>query len=180
MGGGLGADLGFGWRAGAHAEIGLLSPLWLSGSAYYVSVSGKSQFHADVLTGISFVSWGTRWVEAGAVASGGVVAAWNSHCQMRRNEFALMVGGKVIAASQSLTALQAGIGEAFDRHRGYTRWALTGLYDPVHSSYGGQLQIGASGGLLPYPVYFGTTEGGVLGDHKAWWVTLDVGAVIEL
>ncbi|HEY3665777.1 MAG TPA: hypothetical protein VGL19_07255, partial [Polyangiaceae bacterium] len=64
-GGGLGEGVGLGWRVGTHADIGVASPLWLSGSAYYARVGGKSTGQIDVLTGLNLVSWGTRWVKAG-------------------------------------------------------------------------------------------------------------------
>jgi hypothetical protein len=99
---------------------------------------------------------------------------------MRRNELSLLAGGKFVIASESITALQAGLGESFKRDGGYTNWSLTGLYDPVHSSYGGQVQLGAAGGFLPYPVYFGTTIGGLTGDRKVWWGTIDLGAAFEI
>lgn len=179
-GGGLGSDAGFGFRVGTRADIGIASPLWLSGSAYYERVGGKSSGQIDALTGFNLVSWGTRWVNAGYAQAGGAVSVWNSHCQHRRNEFGLLVGAKLIFATQSLTALQAGFGESFRRESGFSTWSLTGLYDPAHSSYGGQLQLGAGGGFLPYPVYLGTVIGAMAGDRKNWWGTLDVGAVLEL
>jgi hypothetical protein len=179
-GGGLGEGVGLGWRVGTHADIGVASPLWLSGSAYYARVGGKSTGQIDVLTGLNLVSWGTRWVKAGYAEAGGAVSAWNSHCQHRRNEFALLLGGKLIFNTQSITALQAGFGESFQREHGFSRWSLTGLFDPAHSSYGGQIDLGAGGGFLPYPVYLGTVIGAMTGDRKNWWGTIDVGAVLAL
>jgi hypothetical protein len=178
-GGGLGSDPGFGFRVGGQVDVGVASPLWLSGAAYYASAP-EGTLHADVLTGFSFVSWGTRWVEAGAAAAGGAVTAWNSHCQMRRNELSLLAGGKLVIASESITALQAGFGESFKRDGGFTNWSLTGLYDPANTSYGGQLKLGFAGGFLPYPVYMGMVAGGMTGDRKAWWGALDLGATFEL
>ena len=179
-GGGLGNDAGFGWRVGTRADIGVASPLWLSGSAYYARVGGKSTGQIDALTGFNLVNWGTRWVSAGYAQAGGAVSVWNSHCQHRRNEIGLLVGGKLIFATHGITALQAGFGESFRREHGFSSWSLTGLYDPAHSSYGGQIQLGAGGGFLPYPVYLGTVIGAMAGDRKNWWGTLDVGAVLEL
>jgi len=179
-GGGLGSDPGFGWRVGARGDIGLLSPLWLSGSAYYARIGGKSNGQVELLTGLSLVSWGPRWVNAGVAQAGATVVAWGSHCQQRRNEFTLLAGGKLIFAAQSITALQGGFGEAFRTEGGFSHWSLTGLYDPAHPSYGGQVQIGFAGGLLPYPVYLGTVMGGMTGERKNWWGTIDVGAALEL
>ena len=178
--GGLGLDAGLGFRVGMRADIGIASPLWLSGSAYYARTGGKSTGQIDVLTGLNIVSWGPRWVKAGSASAGGVATAWNSHCQQRRNEFGLLAGGKLIFAPRGITALQAGFGESFRRERGFSTWSLTGLYDPAHSSYGGQIQLGAGGGFLPYPVYLGTTIGAMGGERKNWWGTIDLGAVFEL
>ena len=179
-GGGLGSDAGFGWRVGTRVDVGILSPLWLSGSAYYAHTGGKSSGQIDFLTGFNLVSWGTRWVNAGHAQAGGAVSVWNSHCQHRRNEFGLLVGGKLVFATQTLTAVQAGFGESFRREHGFSSWSLTALYDPAHTSYGGQIQLGAGGGFLPYPVYLGTVIGAMSGDRKNWWGTIDVGAVFEL
>ncbi len=180
IGSGLGGEIGGGWRAGASVDVGALSPLWLRGSVAYAGTSSQNLLHVDVLTGFAFVRWGTRWVEAGAAQAGGAVVAWGSHCQHRRNELALQAGGKLILASKSLTALQVGIGETFRRDGGAGDWSLVALYDPVHPSYGAQLKIGAAGGFLPYPVYLGTVMGGMLGERKSFWGTLDVGATFEL
>jgi hypothetical protein len=178
-GGGLGSDPGFGFRVGARADIGLLSPIWLSGAAYYMSAP-ESSLHVDLLTGISLVRWGTRWVDAGVAQMGGSAVAWNSHCQLRRNELSLLAGAKLVLASRNVTALQAGFGESFRTNSGFSTWGLTGLYDPAHPSYGGQVQIGFGGGFLPYPVYLGTVMGGMTGERKLWWGSIDVGAVLEL
>src|SRR5450631_706985 len=86
-GGGLGSDAGFGWRVGSRVDLGILSPLWLSGSAYYAHTGGKSSGQIDFLTGFNLVSWGTRWVNAGHAEAGGAISVWSSHCQHRRNEF---------------------------------------------------------------------------------------------
>jgi hypothetical protein len=175
------SDLGF--RVGSRVDVGVVQPLLLSGSAYFVSTGSGKGLQLDVLTGFNFVSYGTRWVGAGAAAAGSSVIAWNSHCQLRRSEFALAVGAKTLLKGpddKSMLLLQAGFQSSFRRDDAFTTWSLTGLATPNFKSYGGQLVLGVSGGFIPSPVYFGTTMGGVVGEHKGLWGTLDLGAYFEI
>lgn len=184
VGGALGyglADLG--WRVGSRVDVGVVQPLLLSGSAYFVSTGSGKALQLDVLTGFNFVSYGTRWVGAGAAAAGSSVIAWNSHCQLRRSEFALAVGAKTLLKGpddKPMFLLQAGLQSSFRHDENFTTWSITGLATPNFKSYGGQLVLGFSGGFIPSPVYFGTTMGGVVGEHKGLWGTLDLGAYFEI
>ncbi|HEY4158405.1 MAG TPA: hypothetical protein VGM29_09915 [Polyangiaceae bacterium] len=184
----VGAVLGYkiedyGWRIGSRVDVGILSPLWLSGSAYYLSTKGGHTLQLDALTGFNLVSFGTRWVDAGAANMNTAVMTWDAHCQLRRSEFAFVAGAKTLLKGPDDTSLllaQAGFQDTFRHGKNLSTWSLTGLVTPNAKSYGAQLALGASGGFIPSPVYLGTTMGGLLGAHKGLWLSLDLGAQLEL
>ncbi|HEY2407337.1 MAG TPA: hypothetical protein VGI10_15105 [Polyangiaceae bacterium] len=174
----------YGWRIGSRVDVGILSPLWLSGSAYYVSTKGGHSLQLDALTGFNFVSYGTRWIDAGFanLHNTTAVIAWDAHCQLKRREFALVGGVKTLLKGPDDTSLllaQAGFQHTLRHGNNLSTWSLTGLVTPNAKSYGAQLGIGASGGFIPSPVYLGTTMGGLLGAHKGLWLSLDLGGQLE-
>ncbi|MBA2664149.1 MAG: hypothetical protein H0U74_17795 [Bradymonadaceae bacterium] len=198
MGGGLNGSfssdpdsgLGYGWSLAARTEVMLLNPLWISGRARYFGGNGHS-IHLDAMAGLNLRDYEQRWIKAGqsstTTGSTTISSSWNSHCQLRRSDFQLLGGTKIIATggeavgdSENVLALQAGVQSMYNNGK-IGSWALTGLFEPFSTAYGGQLTMGV-GGIYGSPnwLYTDFIFGFLLGGQSAFWMTIDFGAIFEI
>lgn len=189
----LDTSFGYGYTLGARADVSLLDPLWLAGRVRMSSAPGKSVVMVDALGGLNFRTYGNRWVKAGSstVTTGNtaITSRWSSHCQLRRSDFQLLGGVKLIATTgageledpNDVTAFQVGIQKMF-KVRNASQWSLAVLYDPFDTSYGAQFAMGLTGLYgLPSWLWVENSAGFLYGENqKAFWYALDLGVAYEL
>lgn len=183
------STMGAGWNASVRGDVDLLHPLWLGGTLTYISGSARSAVQFDALAGLSFRSYGPRWVPAGVVANEYMVAKWDGHCQLRREESTLFGGIKTqlgfgAAAGEpdpkNWVALQFGYLSTF-LVRNPLSWSIAGLWDPYHAAYGGQFHMGGTGLYsLPSWLYMGMQGGALVGGVTGVWATFDLGVKLEM
>ncbi len=189
------ATFGARWNGSVRGDVDLLHPLWLGGTLTYFAGDNRSAVQLDAIAGLSWRTYGPRWVQAGrqvTTLSGGgaIVHAWDSHCQLRREESTLFGGFKTQLAGGAAKgepdphnwfALQVGYLSTF-RVKKLIAWSVAALFDPYHVAYGGQFHMGGTGLYsLPDWLYMGT-QGGLLvgGGVTGGWFTFDLGVKLEL
>lgn len=183
------STMGAGWNAAVRGDVDLLHPLWLGGTLTYISGMGRAALQLDALAGLSFRRYGPRWVPAGVVANEYMVAKWDGHCQLRREESTLFGGFKTQLAfgagpgqpdPRNWFALQVGYLSTF-KVNNLLGWSVAGLWDPYHGAYGGQFHMGGTGLYsLPRWLYMGMQGGALVGGVSGVWATLDLGVKLEI
>lgn len=188
------ATFGARWNAAVRGDVDLLHPLWLGGTLAYFAGDNRSALQLDAIAGLSWRTYGPRWVQGGTQVTtlsggGAIVHAWDSHCQLRRAESTLFGGIKTQIAGGAVKgepdphnwmALQVGYLSTF-KVTNVIGWSIAGLWDPYHGAYGGQFHMGGTG-LYSTPswLYMGTQGGVLLGGIKGGWFTFDLGVKLEL
>ncbi|MBI5609891.1 MAG: hypothetical protein HY902_13545, partial [Deltaproteobacteria bacterium] len=133
------------WNGSLRGDVDLLHPLWLGGTLTYFAGDNRSAVQLDAIAGLSWRTYGPRWVKAGTQVTsmgGGTyhVASWDSHCQLRREESTLFGGFKTQLAGGAAKgepdphnwfALQVGYLSTF-RVNKLISWSVAGLFDPYH------------------------------------------------
>lgn len=182
-------SMGYGWTVAARTEVMLLSPLWFSGRARYFPGNGH-HLQLDALVGLNLRSYEKLWIPAGnSVTTSGstsFVTSWNSHCQLRREDFQFLGGTKILTTAgankdvKDAIAIQAGVQSMFNNKR-IGIWSVSGLYEPFDGAYGGQFAMGV-GGAYGTPSWLLMDVGGgfLLGGISAYWFTVDFGVVFEI
>jgi hypothetical protein len=198
LSGSIGAStdtVGFGIGAAAEGTLGWLHPLTLNAGVRWLPTAGQFTMF-DATAGFSFRSYGTEWIKAGGAVVGNSVQTWNSNCQVRRTDWTLLAGGKLIhindvphASAPGIFALQAGIQhlQARDARSPISQWTLAALYDPQNAAFGAQFSLGAQGIIIAMPgpdwFYTGVTTGLLVSSNYTtmpWWFTLDLGVGFPL
>ncbi len=193
--GGVADSIGFGVGAFAEGTLGLLHPLTLNAGIRWLPTAGQFTMF-DATAGLSLRSYGTEWIKSGASVVGHSVQAWNSNCQVRRTDWTLLAGGKLIhiqdiphTSAPGIFALQVGIQrvQARNARSPIAQWTLAGLYDPQNAGFGAQFSLGAQGIILAIPgpkwFYTGVATGVLFSKNYSnmpWWFTLDLGIGIPI